>query len=175
MNPATINKFNEIVGKSYINKDDVIFKVQGYKEFPSGSVVVTAFEKVFNLHPTEFQAFFDSLKQVDPGIIIQDKNEDSEKKKFPKLPEDTILKNEIESKEKADAISADVLPEKTTSQSTKMKDALMDMLKMVKTDPKHIPQAKAMVDITNSIVNIQKVELQAIEMQKRLNPSEKPD
>lgn len=174
MNPITTNKFNAIVGKTYIDKDGVIFKVQAFREFSSGTVVVTSAEKVFNLQPTEFQAFFDSIKSVDPGIVIPEKAEESEKMKFPKLPDEVIKKNELESKQKPDVVSVDVLPETTTSQSTKMKDALMEMLKMVKLDPKHIPQAKAMVDITNSVVNIQKVELQAIEMQNKFDGSEKP-
>jgi hypothetical protein len=56
-----------------------------------------------------------------------------------------------------------------TSQSKTMKDTLMEMLEKVKQDPGIMPQAKSMVEIANAMVNIQKTELQAIEITHRLN------
>lgn len=44
----------------------------------------------------------------------------------------------------------------------------MDMLKKVSTSPNAIPQAKAVCDIANTMVNIQKNEIQLIQMVNKI-------
>lgn len=168
MTNETKQKFDSLKGKSFIDKQKLVFKVSGYKEFESGTVVITADTKTVNLLPQEFQAFFDSLKEVDPGIIIP---EPTDKIKFPEVKTHVVSseKKLPEAKNENTTTTELVDQNQVTSQSVTMKNALMQMLEKVSADPKLIPQAKAMVDISNTIVNIQKVELQAVDLAQRLN------
>ena len=168
MTSETKQKFEALKGKSFIDKEKLVFKVGGYKEFESGTVVITADTKTVNLLPQEFQAFFDSLKEVDPGIIIP---EATDKIKFTELktPVAASEKKLPEAKNENATTTVLVDENQVTSQSVTMKNALMQMLENVSKDPKLIPQAKAMVDISNTIVNIQKVEIQAVDLAQRLN------
>ena len=49
-----------------------------------------------------------------------------------------------------------------TKENETVKEALLDTLKKVKSDPSYIPQAQAICEVVNQIVNVQKTEIQML-------------
>lgn len=173
MKPETAKKFDDIVKKEFQYKGHII-KIQNYKEFSSGTVVVTSDLQNFNLLPNEFEAFFNQLKAVDPTIPVVEINED--KRQFPPAAVESIKVHDTADikEEKVPETSQEVTAEakiyNPIAESKTVKDNLMAMMDLVKRDPKSLPQAKAMVDIANSIVGIQKNEIQVFQMLNKHNP-----
>lgn len=56
-----------------------------------------------------------------------------------------------------------------TKESESVKASLMEVLQKVKEDPSYIPQAKAVCDVVNQIVNVQKTEVQMLEIIAKAN------
>lgn len=56
---------------------------------------------------------------------------------------------------------------KKSDTQVKVENALLDMLKKVSDDPKHIPQAKAVVDISNAFVKMEKSQIDLMKIMKR--------
>ena len=57
-----------------------------------------------------------------------------------------------------------VLPEENTT----IKETLLDTLKKIKEDPNYLAQAKAICEVTNTMVNVQKIEIEMYKIQKSI-------
>lgn len=177
MKPETKKKLNDIVEKSFMFKNEVV-KIKEWNEFASGRIVVLFHGGTSAaMLPSELQGFFDSLYPVDPKYVAPEKNE--EKKQFPKsaaLNMD-VLKSAASPGKKENNLPAtsseatfDASVINPVSESDSIKNNLLEMMEKVKGDPRCLPQAKAMVEIANAIVGVQKNQIQMVQLLKKHNP-----
>lgn len=127
-----------MVGKSFHYEKQNI-KILKYKEI-AGNVCIVTDQRTFQFYPEEFyDNFLNKISDAkEPGSFSPPS--EIEKKSFVALPEENL----------------------------KIKDTLMEALKKVKEDPSFLLQAKAICEITNTMVNIQKTEIELIKLQKDL-------
>lgn len=144
------SELDALIGKtvSYENKN---VKIDRYKVVSGTNVIVYLDGRPKNFYIEEVEKFLKELK--DPGTL--------EKKPF--MP---TLQQSLDENPTTAVINE---PDTATTQSKTIKDSLIEMMELVKKDAVNIPQAKAMLDIANAIVNVQKTELQAIELRNRIN------
>lgn len=155
-------KFDTLVGKTILYKD-VVVKINTWKGFDSGTVIVIGDTKTFNLLPNEVQSFFLNLVFVDPTTQVEEKNKD--KNQFPKpSPTKIIPMQETKTNEQVATTTTEAQIINPVQESVKIKTNLLEMMEKVKQDPKCLPQAKAMVEIANSIVGVQKNEIEIFKM-----------
>ena len=113
--------------------------IKKYKEI-AGNICVVTDARTFQFYPEEIQSkFIDKISDAkEEGSF--DPPTEIEKKTFVALPEE----------------------------NTTIKQTLLDTLKKVKEDPSFLLQAKAICEITNTMVNVQKMEIELIKLQKDL-------
>lgn len=133
MTTETINNLEAIVGKEFNYKGKNI-TIDRYKEVNSTNTVVFA-PHPMNFLNHEIPQFLENL--FDP--IGK-----------PKTATQVLVpKKEL------------VLFEPTAENKT-IKDTLLETLQKVKDDPKYIPQAKAVCEVVNSLIDVQKNEIQML-------------
>lgn len=181
-------KVDELINKSIIYKKEIV-KIQTYKLFPSGNLVINFvggtsinldknliknfFEEILldipeNFTPLSAEDFLDekpAIKQQFEKTTIQTT------KKEIKMETEKNKENEIVERKSnsvpAEKFSDQVTGYAPTEENLKVKSALLDMLDKVTRNPAHIAQAKAVCDIANTMVNIQKNEISLIQMMKK--------
>lgn len=137
MKETTTVRLNTIVGKSFNYKNEDLF-FENFKELSSGKICIITHLKTFNFLESEIPMFLDELKEI----------------KNPEFRENAIVSQNTKA-------LAGYTP---SAENADMKATLMHLLAKVKVDPAAIPQAKAACEIVNSIVNVQKTELDMIKM-----------
>lgn len=184
-------KLQAITGKAVFYKDQII-TIKSFKIFTKAVNIITA-ETSFSIELHLIEKFFEELSGEIPanfspidttGLI--DEDEKPVKYKFKEITPEQLKKNELmennkiieqsQEKENQVAVTAEtnnssdleVSNYKPTKENVQVKEALMDMLKKVSTSTNYIPQAKAVCDIANTMVNIQKNEIQLIQMVNRI-------
>lgn len=122
-----------------------LYDITNFKE-TQRNIVVFSKQRSFVLQHQELDNWLESVK------ILETKEFD-----FPsiKQPEET------------EKVSLQIF-EPTQAQKD-VQEALLDILKKVKTDPAIIPQAKAVCEIANTMVNMEKTQIQLINLAKRRN------
>lgn len=184
-------KLNAVIGKAVFFKDQII-KIIGFKVFTKAVTIVTA-ETSFSIELHLVEKYLDELsgeipvnfKPIDTSGLIED-DEKPIKYKLPEITSEQLQKNEQmenqkitpESQEKENQVTTksevqvsnniEVMNYKPTAENALVKESLMDMLKKVSASPSAIPQAKAVCDIANTMVNIQKNEIQLIQMVNKI-------
>jgi hypothetical protein len=133
MTTETISKLDAIVGKT-LNYKGKNVKIDKYK-LVSGTNVVVFMPSPTNFLNSEIEEFLDSL--FDP--VEKAKTE----------TQILVPKKEL------------VLFEPTAENKT-IKETLMATLEKVKNDPLYIPQAKAVCEVVNSLIDVQKNEIQML-------------
>lgn len=133
---------NKIVGlsKNYKGQD---YYFERFKEISTGKICIYTHLTPLHFYETEIEEFLNSL---------------------------------------TDPVSKDFRDKALVSQNTRMlqgyspsaenieiKAALMETLAKVKTNPVHIPEAKAVCEIVNTMVNVQKTELEMIKIINKQN------
>jgi hypothetical protein len=188
---ALEKKLNGITGKAMFHKDKII-TIQSFKIF-STAVNIRTTNSSYSLELHLVDKFLEELSGEIPanfspidttGLI--DEDEKPIKYKLPEITQEQLKKNEQmesnkiaeQSQEKENQLyttsdpnessNIEVLNYKPTKENVQVKEALMDMLKKVSASPNTIPQAKAVCDIANTMVNIQKNEIQMIQMVNRI-------
>lgn len=119
------------------NFEGINIKIESYKEV-NYLIVIKTDARTFNFYPSEIEVkFLNKLEEY------------KEVKQF-----------ELPSIEKANEIQL-------ATENTTVKEALLEALNKVRTDESYIGQASSICNIANSLINIQKVELQLFKMQKK--------
>lgn len=137
MKNTTANILDKIIEKSFNYKNEDLF-FESYKGLSSGKICIITHLKTFNFLESEIPAFIEELKEINN----------------PDFRENAIVSQNTKA-------LAGYTP---SAENVDMKATLMHLLAKVKVDPAAIPQAKAACEIVNSIVNVQKTELDMIKM-----------
>ena len=142
-------QLESLIGKTikYENKEHVI---QSHKKAPNQlTILVFTDRRTFNLDKEQLQDFLTELTVVDKSkeVFIPDaskiETKTSESKKINlQIYEPTDVQKEVQ-------------------------NSLVDMLKLVKDDPKNIPQAKAVCEIANTMVNMEKAQIELMKLARR--------
>ncbi|WP_417200081.1 hypothetical protein [Bizionia sp.] len=139
-------KLLEIVDKT-IKYEKKIYDVQSFKENARNLVVFTK-QRSFVLSAHQVDEFLDAISIVpntEPYV--------------PNLPQ-------TKTKE-TNKVNLQIY-EPTDSQKA-VQSSLLDMLEKVKEDPKAIPQAKAVCEIANTMVSMEKAQIQLMQLAQRRN------
>lgn len=137
MKDSTTINLNKLLGKIY-NYDGEIIRIESFKQISSGMIMISTNFKTLSFYESQIPNFIESLEE-NKALDFRDKA--------------LISKN-------TQAL-AGFTP---SAENVEMKAVLMDMLAKVKISAEAIPQAKATCEIVNTLVNIQKTELEMIRM-----------
>jgi len=134
------NRLSMIVGKSinYKGKDHFI---QRYKSIYTGKICVFTHLETLTFFESEVEAFLDEI--TDP----KDKD--------------------FRTKELISPVSKQLQGFVPTAENIEMKATLMEMLAKVKANSNAIPQAQAACQIVNTMVSIQKAEIELIKLSQQ--------
>lgn len=183
-------RLKAVSGKAVFFKDQVI-TIKSFKIFTKAVTIITE-ETSFSIEIHLVEKYLDELSgeipvtfsPVDTSQLFDD--EEKPKYKFKELTPEQLKRNdEMESQknieqvqeketqlpttsEVSTPVSIEVSNYKPTAENAMVKATLMDMLKKVSASPSAIPQAKAVCDIANTMVNIQKNEIQMIQMVNKI-------
>jgi len=188
---ALEKKLAALKGKAVFYKDKII-TVRNFKIFTTALTIITDEEPIgIELHLVD--KFLEELSgeipvnfsPVDTTLFLD--NDEKPKRQFKEITPEQLTRNEQmenkkiaeESAEKeenkvattpatTDSSEISVTNYQPTKENVIVKETLMDMLKKVSANPSAIPQAKAVCDIANTMVNIQKNEIQLIQMANKL-------
>lgn len=152
MNESQIKKLDNLIDKN-IKYKEKYYLIKKYKTVNSLLMVITN-STTFNFLPTEIDPFLDELIFHEVADIT------------PINWEPTIKENTLPVKSNNTKVDLAVF-EPTESQKA-IQNSLIEMLEKVKDDPKNIPQAKAVVDIANAMVNMEKTQIQFINTVNKL-------
>lgn len=138
MDNATKIQLDSFIGAT-VHYEKQNIKIEKYKEV-AGNICVVTNVRTFQFYPEEIQSkFLDKISDSkEEGSFIPPT--EIEKKTFVALPEE----------------------------NTTVKNTILEMLEKIKKDPSSIEQAKAIFLGVNTLVNVQKTEIEMIKLQKDL-------
>ena len=138
MDNATKIQLDSFIGAT-VHYEKQNIKIEKYKEV-AGNICVVTNVRTFQFYPEEIQSkFLDKISDAkEEGSFIPPT--EIEKKTFVALPEE----------------------------NTTVKNTILEMLEKIKKDPSSIDQAKAIFLGVNTLVNVQKTEIEMIKLQKDL-------
>ncbi len=138
MDNATKIQLDSFIGAT-VHYEKQNIKIEKYKEV-AGNICVVTNVRTFQFYPEEIQSkFLDKISDAkEEGSFIPPT--EIEKKSFVALPEE----------------------------NTTVKNTILEMLEKIKKDPSSIDQAKAIFLGVNTLVNVQKTEIEMIKLQKDL-------
>lgn len=183
-------KLNAVTGKAVFHKDQIL-TIKSFKIFTKAVTIITD-DTAFSIEIHLVEKYLDELsgeipinfQPLDTSGLIDDAQ--AIKYKFPEItPEQLKInsqmenqKNTVHSQENENHLSTtsnivepnnlEISNYKPTKENALVKETLMEMLKKVSLSPNMIPQAKAVCDIANTMVNIQKNEIQLIQMVNKI-------
>ncbi len=137
----TSQQFNTIKGKR--KYEGVIYDFTHFKHLSNGtSIVVYATTRTFNLLYSEVEDFLNSLEPVDKLINFEIMPPPKNKEKIFVVPKE----------------------------NEELRLVLLETLRSLKEKPTKeiIEQSNAVVNVTNAMINLQKTEIQIINIQKRM-------
>lgn len=135
------NRLSMLVGKTVTYKGKEHF-IQRYKSISTGKICVFTHLETLNFFPSEIEAFLENVSE-------------------PK-------EKDFRSMQLVSPVSLALSSYQPSAENVELKASLMEMLAKVKTNPEVIPQAKAVIDIANAVVNIQKTELEMIKLTNKM-------
>ncbi len=132
-----------------------MYQFKNHRE-SAGKIVIETDKRVFVNYPNELEKFLQDITLVENFSTFK-----------PNLP---VL--ETAPKAKNDTVATvpekiDLAIYKPTDTQKRLQTALLDSLKLVMADAKHIPQAKSVCDIANTMVNIEKNQIALMNTAKR--------
>ena len=138
MDNATKIQLDSFIGAT-VHYEKQNIKIEKYKEV-AGNICVVTNVRTFQFYPEEIQSkFLDKISDAkEEGSFIPPT--EIEKKSFVALPEENIT----------------------------VKNTILEMLDKIKKDPSIIQKAKAIFIGVNTLVNVQKTEIEMIKLQKDL-------
>ena len=138
MDNATKIQLDSFIGAT-VHYEKQNIKIEKYKEV-AGNICIVTNVRTFQFYPGEIQEkFLDKISDAkEEGSFISPT--EIEKKSFVALPEE----------------------------NTTVKNTILEMIEKIKKDPSSIDQAKAIFLGVNTLVNVQKTEIEMIKLQKDL-------
>jgi len=130
-----------------------------YKHNIDTTVIYTDI-RTFNILNSELSTFLNQIQIIESNEAFKPKKE-------------TIMKS-IESKKQLDDLQSKSKEKvnltifEPTEAQIRIQNALVDMLDKVQKNDKYIPQAKAVCDITNAMVNMEKSQIQLLQLASKL-------
>lgn len=131
-------QLEQLVNQEFSYKGNNIL-IQEIKKLSSGFIVIKTSGRSYNFYPDEVRSQFIDL--------LQPKQEKKELKHV-----------------KQEEVSVNVL---LKQENQPVKDALLDALRKVQQDANYVEQATALCNISNSLINIQKMELSFYKLQNQ--------
>lgn len=142
---SLVGKTFQLAGWEIINKKQ--FNATNFKQGPSNTVIFTK-ERTFNLLNSEVQHFLNTIEIADK-MVAEFKPKQHKKMKQETLP--------------AEKVDLNIFEPSATQKKTQ--EALSNMLdKVLAGDANAIPQAKAVCDIANTMVNMEKSQIQLMQL-----------
>jgi hypothetical protein len=162
-----LDKVKHLEGKEIIFSK-IRYKILELKNV-SGWLVIKTDKRTFNFYPAEIDDWLSAIEVVD---IEKEKETVSDKlyqetitKYTPDLPQLPVAS--LAAKEHVKAIPAEIIS--TNSVTGKVADKLFEMFEILSGEPSesNYKQAKAMVEMSNAIVNTQLAQLKFITLKKQ--------
>jgi len=191
MTKTVDQRIKDLYGKSVLYQKKII-KIKTHRIFPSGAVSIIADPDNISLEKHLVETFFSNISleipEKIPGLNPKDFDDDHDinppKKQFPEITDKQLKKNEsmttanstseepTETQENGKNLPAtgtlgDLVGYQPSAESIAIKNALSDMLTKVSQSDKYIPQAKAICDISNTMINMQKNEIAIVQLMSR--------
>lgn len=142
-----VPKIESILGNTYLYNKQKIY-IKDYKILTSQKIMIFTENKTLDFLPSQFQVFLSVIVKVENNIPTTTEN---------------MIKNKVALQPKSTDLFLDKADKLIYSNpiNETLQDSLLEMLKKVKEDPTAIAQAKAVIDITNAAINLQKQNLEA--------------
>ncbi len=136
-------KLDELVGKTIFYQGKV-YLFERYKQLSTGNIVVYTDKQTFNFLPSEIDDLIESI-----GLWSENRANWT--------PAPTNSKTEVVVQ----------LPQ----ENQPLKNTLLDILKDIKENPtpENLKKAESICNISNTIINIQKTEIQMFKMQQKMS------
>ncbi|TDO68765.1 hypothetical protein EV143_12027 [Flavobacterium chryseum] len=128
-------ELNKIIGNSFNYKGDDLY-FERFKEISTGKICVFTHKSTLHFYESEIEVFLQELTEC----------------KVENFRDKALVAENTKA-------LAGYTP---SAENVEMKATLMEMLAKVKQNPSAIPQAKSACDIVNTMINIQKTELDMI-------------
>lgn len=127
-----------------VNYKDKAYLVKNYKQLSTGYIIVYTNKSTFNFLPSELEEFIKTARIIE------------EKQTWAPVQTDAPQKTEI-----VVQLPAENQPLKTT---------LLEVLREIKENPtpENLKKAESICNVSNTLINIQKTEIQLLRMQKKL-------
>jgi hypothetical protein len=136
--------------------DNLVFTLNSWRK-REGKYILETDRRTFVLFQKELKNFLYKITKVENGTSWEPKT-------LPEIPlnppEDTVEDSDEEQK-------VDLAIYEPTTTQKELQESLMDALKKVQENPNYIPQAKAVCDIGNTIINMEKNQIQLMNAVKR--------
>jgi len=143
-------KLDDLINKAFKIKN-LVYKLNSWRQ-TAGKFILETDRRTFVLYTKELE---DLLLEIN---IVE--NHTSYK---PSLP--TIADKGEPGSHEIKKISLDFYEPNNTQKE--LQEALLNSLKLVQENPKHIPQAKSVCDIANTLINIEKNQINMMNAAKR--------
>lgn len=143
-------KLESIVNHTF-KYEGKIYKAQSFKS-TGVTIVLFTDRRSFAFHPTEMEEFLNKI-ELNP--------EASE----PFIPSVQSKRDDIQTHKHDQKVSLAVF--EPTDAQKKIQASLLDMIDKVASDPTAIPQAKAVCDIANTMVNIERSQIQLMNLARK--------
>jgi hypothetical protein len=138
MTPELKNRLDAIVGKTF-NYNGKKIIIDKYKIVNAGTNIIVFTPQPINFLPSEIDNFLNNLSEVS---------------KIQNIPTKTIFSSEVNMNK--------ILDFEPSPENRIIKDTLLETLRKVKDDATYIPQAKTVCEVVNSLIDVQKNEIQML-------------
>ena len=145
MEAQHINKAKLILNKKVTYKSKA-FTITNIKSVANKTVVSTD-SQTFVFFPSEYIAFLEEVK-----LVTLDTRE---------------FRPHVTSQQQ-EAVKTNLAIYEPTASQKKVQDALINMLDKVQNNVEYIPQAKAVCDIANTMVNMEKTQIQLMQLARQI-------
>lgn len=143
MTPELKNRLDAIVGKTF-NYNGKKIMIDRYKEVNGGTNILVFAPQPMNFLPSEIDNFLNNLFD----LHYKQSNENTV----------AVAKKDLE----VQTNNNQVLFFEPTAENKIIKATLLETLQKVKDDPAYIPQSKAVCEVVNSLIDVQKNEIQML-------------
>lgn len=141
------NKLDQLIGGSFIHLGKTI-TINSYKQLDNSLIILKTNIKTFNFYTTEIDSFLKGLTPVLETLPNNSLN------KGDQLPSSNLIPGKIE-----------IFKSET---HIKLETSLNNMIDKVMDDKKHVPQARALCDIANTMINLEKQQINFLKSTNQL-------
>lgn len=137
----------EVLKNKYFKYNGVDYEYKGFKPVGANIIIYTD-KKTLNFFPSELDGFLEAITFQETAI--------EDRQKLPSKYKDVVVSSKT---------SLDIY--EPTETQKKLQEALLSSLSKVQESPNHIPQAKCVCDIANTLINMEKNQIALINATKK--------